>query len=192
MITTSTRERLKEIMRRAIMWGPVVLSSGELSDHYFDGKIVTLDAEGSFFVAKMILDMIKSDIESGAINSIGGLTLGADPIIASTVTLSYIEKCPINGFIVRKEQKRHGKQKWIEGVINSGDKVIIIDDVTTKGNSVMKAIERVKEAGAEVVKIISIVDRLEGARDLFERAGYNFNPIFTKDELLDKECVEIL
>jgi orotate phosphoribosyltransferase len=93
MNTSSTREKLKEILiRRAIVWGPVFLSSGEQSDYYFDGKIVTLDAEGSYLVAKMILDMIKSDIENGNVDSIGGLTLGADPIIASTITLMLRQK----------------------------------------------------------------------------------------------------
>ena len=112
--------------------------------------------------------------------------MGADPIIASTITLSYINDCPINGFIVRKEPKKHGKQLLVEGILKKNDRVIIIDDVTTTGASVLKAINTIEEIGAQVIKIISIVDRLEGAKDSFKNKGYEFNSIFTKDELFDK------
>jgi len=188
--TKSTKEKLREIlMSLAFNSGSFSLSSGEQSSYYFDGKRVTLNAEGSFLVAKEILDRIKGDILNGNIKAIGGLTLGADPIIASTITLSWIEHCPINGFIVRKEAKKHGKQLFIEGIVNRDDRVIIIDDVTTKGTSVLKAIKKTEEAGAKVIKIISIVDRLEGAKECFEKENIEFEPIFTKDELFEKEYV---
>ena len=188
MITISTKERLKEIlMHLSVESGrSFSLSSGVQSNFYIDGKQVTLHPEGSFLVAKVILEMITNDIQNGGVDAIGGLTLGADPIIASTITLSYINDCPINGFIVRKEPKKHGKQLLVEGILKKNDRVIIIDDVTTTGASVLKAINTIEEIGAQVIKIISIVDRLEGAKDSFKNKGYEFNSIFTKDELFDK------
>jgi orotate phosphoribosyltransferase len=162
-----------------------ILSSGKKSNYYIDGKMVTLDSEGSFLTAKVIFDMI-APIDFDAI---GGLTLGADPIVAALALFGYINKRPIQTFIVRKEPKKHGTMKLIEGKLVQGSKVIIVDDVVTTGNSILQAINVVKQEKCEVVKIIALVDRQEGAREKFNSLGYEFEPIFTKEDLgITDEC----
>lgn len=155
------------------------LSSGKKSDYYIDGKMVTLDSEGAFLTAKVIFDMIASvDFDA-----IGGLTLGADPIVGALALFGYINNKPIQAFIVRKEPKKHGTMKLIEGKLTKGSKVIIVDDVVTTGNSILQAIETVEKENCEVVKIIVLVDRQDGAREKFNSKGYEFEPIFTKEDL---------
>ncbi|MFH1063301.1 MAG: orotate phosphoribosyltransferase [Candidatus Omnitrophota bacterium] len=154
----------------------VVLASGKISNYYFDGRISSLSSQGSYLMAKIILDMIKKD----KINAIGGLTLGADPIIGATVALSYKRNTPINGFIVRKNEKKHGMRKLIEGPkLKKSSKVLIIDDVVTTGSSTIQAIEAVQSIGCEIVRVIAIVDRCEGAQENIKKAGCTLESIFT-------------
>jgi orotate phosphoribosyltransferase len=154
----------------------VVLASGKISNYYFDGRISSLSSQGSYLMAKIILDMIKND----KINAIGGLTLGADPIIGATVALSYKLGNPINGFIVRKTEKKHGMQKLIEGPeLKKSSKVLIIDDVVTTGSSTIQAINAVQKVGCKIVRVIAIVDRCEGAKENIEKAGCKLESIFT-------------
>ena len=171
---------LEKIKNEALEIGTKrILSSGKKSDYYIDGKIVTLDSEGSFLTAKVIFDMI----EPVDFDAIGGLTLGADPIVAALALFGYINKRPIQTFIVRKEPKKHGTMKLIEGKLVQGSKVIIVDDVVTTGKSILQAIDVVKQEKCEVVKIIALVDRQEGAREKFNSLGYEFEPIFTRENL---------
>lgn len=155
------------------------LSSGKKSNYYIDGKMMTLDSEGAFLTAKVIFDMI----DSVDFDAIGGLTLGADPIVGALALFGYINNKPIQTFIVRKEPKKHGTMKLIEGKLTKGSKVIIVDDVVTTGNSILQAIETVEKENCEVVKIIVLVDRQDGAREKFNSRGYEFEPIFTKEDL---------
>jgi orotate phosphoribosyltransferase len=175
----SKRRRLQEIIRdkSLLKESDFVLASGAHSNYYFDMKQTTQDPEGVTLVADVLFDYLrKFDFEY-----LGGLATGAIPIMAAVCMRSWPER-PIPGFFVRDEAKDHGTRKLIDGVIKNGARVIIVDDVTTKGDSAMKAVHGVRARNCEVVAVISLVDRLEGARENFERAGVPFEALFdTRD-----------
>lgn len=171
-------ELLKLVKEKAVRKGKFILSSGKTSDYYLDGKQVTLDPQGLFLLGKAILSML----HGVQVDAIGGPTLGADPIAAAVALLSSQTGKPLKAFIVRKEEKKHGTQKKIEGPeLSPGDRVVVVEDVITSGKSVKEAIEALEELKCRVVKIICLVDREEGAAKTL--ANYNFSPIFTKIEL---------
>ena len=175
---TLKQDMLKLIQEKAVVRGERKLASGKISQYYIDGKQVTLDAQGLFLTAKIILHAAQA---AGA-DAVGGPTLGADPIAAAVSVLSSQSGKPIKAFIVRKEAKDHGMQKMIEGpALAPGDKVVMLEDVITTGGSVLKAIKEVENLGAKVVKTICLVDRNEGASEVL--ANYHYAPIFTLREL---------
>jgi orotate phosphoribosyltransferase len=157
----------------AVLYGEFVLSSGLKSDHYWDGKKVTLSAAGANLVGKVIYEMISSL----KIDAVGGLEMGAIPIAAAVAVVSHLEGHDIPAFIVRKSAKEHGTKKVVEGYLNDGDNVVIVEDVVTTGESVFKAIEAVQARGCKVVKIIALVDRHEGGSDRLRGQGYDFESI---------------
>jgi len=172
------KELLKLIQEKAVVHGERKLASGKISQYYIDGKQVTLDAQGLFLAAKVILPIAQA---VGA-DAIGGPTLGADPLAAAVSVLSSQSGKPLKAFIVRKESKDHGMQKMIEGpALAPGDKVVMLEDVITTGGSVLKAIREVETLGAKVVKTICLVDRNEGASEML--ASYHYTPIFTLRDL---------
>lgn len=175
---TLKQELLKLIQEKAVVHGERTLASGKVSQYYIDGKQVTLDAQGLFLAAKLILHSAQA---AGA-DAVGGPTLGADPIAAAVSVLSSQSGKPLKAFIVRKGAKDHGMQKMIEGpALSPGDKVVMLEDVITTGGSVLKAIQEVEKLGAKVVKTICLVDRNEGASEVL--ASYHYAPIFTLREL---------
>lgn len=137
------------------------LTSGGLSNYYFNCKAVTLSPEGMYLIGNIIYDMIASLNVKG----IGGLTLGADPIASAVAYTSYLRNNPVEAFVVRKKAKQHGTMQWIEGNIKEGDSVVVVDDVITTGSSTIQAITRLKEAGIFVKKVVVLVDRQEGGRE---------------------------
>jgi orotate phosphoribosyltransferase len=173
------REELLEMVRtKAIIKGDITLSSGQKSGFYIDGKQVTLDPRGLFLMGKVILNML----QASHVDAIGGPTLGADPIAAAVALLSCQTGKPINAFIVRKEAKKHGTQKMIEGPsIKEGDRVVMVEDVVTTGGSILKAIQEVESLKAKVVKIICLLDRKQGGSELL--GPYNYCPIFHLSDL---------
>lgn len=172
--------RLLEIIKaRSLLKGVFTLASGATSDYYLDMKPTTFNAEGLSLIADILFDMLRNE----DFNSIGGLELGSVPIINAVCVRSWPER-PIEGFVVRKEKKGHGTDKKIDGNFRDNTTVILIDDVTTKGGSVMAAVRAVRERGAKVKKIITIVDRLEGAERNLAREGIPLLPIFTTHDLL--------
>jgi orotate phosphoribosyltransferase len=176
------RERLKVILQNnSILRGKFKLSSGQESDYYIDARLTTLDAEGIFIIGKIFLDEILRDSD---IEAVGGPTIGADPIVGSILSLSYKDGHKLRGFLVRKEEKLHGRRKLIEGNLRAGDKVAVVEDVATTGSSILKAIDAVKKEDACVKKVLVIVDREEGARQSLKNMGYEFFSIFTIGELL--------
>ncbi len=176
------KERLKEILQeKSILRGDFTLASGKKSDYYIDARLTTLDAEGVNLIGKIFLEEIKKD---SSITAVGGPTMGADPIVGSILVLSYEEDYPLPGFLVRKEEKGHGTGKLIEGNLKPKDRVAMIEDVVTTGGSVIKAINAVRDSGAEVSKLLVIVDREEGAKSKFEEMGVKFFSIFQISELL--------
>lgn len=169
------KQDLKKLLKEtgAVKFGDFTLSSGKKSDFYVDCRKVTLHPQGAKLIGKIILDKIKSL----KVDAVGGLTLGADPITGAVVTLS-----DIPGFIVRKKAKEHGTGQKIEGLIEKGWNVVIVEDVATTGASALQAIQAAEAIGAKVVKVISVVDREEGAVEALKK--YCFDPIFTKSELI--------
>ncbi len=162
----------------------VTLASGRKSTFYFDGKQTTLHPRGAVLVGKAFFDELKHF--PGPIDGVGGLTMGADPIATALSMTSSLVGDPIPAFIIRKEPKGHGTGQWLEGRKNlvPGARVIIVEDVLTTGGSALKAVERAREEGLEVVGIITLVDREEGGREAVETQGITLRSIFTKSEVV--------
>lgn len=180
------RNRLLELFRRrSLMIGDFTLVSGMKSRYYFDGKKTTLDPEGAYLSAKLILEELKK--RSIDAQAIGGLTLGADPIVSAVAAVSFAERRlyqPLGAFIVRKEPKKHGTQLYIEGFSGAeGARVVIIDDVCTTGESAQKAIVRAEAAGFQVAAVLALVDRRQGASEKLK--DYLFIPLLSAAEILD-------
>ena len=178
--------RLLELLKeKSYERGKFALASGRESDIYIDGKQTTLSAEGSYLVGKIFYDIIR--MFKIPIEGVGGLSLGADPIVTAISLVSYTEGNPIHAFIVRKEPKKHGTSLWVEGGKNlsKGARVAIVDDVVTTAGSTLKAIHRAKEEGYEVVKVLTLVDRDEGGRENLAKEGYQLEAIFTKEDFLN-------
>ncbi len=178
------REKLKRIiLELSYEKRLVTLASGRQSDFYFDGKQTTLHAEGGFLIGKLFYDAIR---DVPGVEAVGGITLGADPIATATSIAAHLEGNNMHAFIIRKEPKGHGTGQWLEGRKNlpPGTKVVIVEDVVTTGGSSMKAVNRAKEEGLEVLGIVTLVDREEGGRENIEAEGYWLKAIFTKSELV--------
>jgi orotate phosphoribosyltransferase len=174
------RDRLLELLRaKALEVRKVVLSSGRTSDFYVDCKRVTLDPEGAYLTAKLFLEMIRPDV-----SAVGGLTLGADPIVASIAVLGHTQGRDLPALIVRKEPKKHGTMSFVEGpILEKGASVAVIEDVVTSGASILRAIERIAAVGYRPVQALTILDRMEGGREALEARGYRLESIFTRDDL---------
>ena len=156
------------------------LVSGRMSQFYVNCKPVTLCARGMFLAGHLLFDEIKDDDVTG----VGGLTFGADPLAVATAFASELKARPINAFSIRKTRKDHGMIRWIEGDIQPGERVAIIDDVATTGGSTIKAIERARSEGLEVVRAVILVDRQEGGIDNIRQHVPNLSSIVTRDELV--------
>jgi orotate phosphoribosyltransferase len=173
-------ELLQLLVTKALKKGDFTLASGAKSTYYINCKECTLDARGSYLIARIMLAMIADDIP----DAVGGLTMGADPIVGSILALGGMEDLTLRGFMVRKEAKDHGTKSLVEGPLTKGDRVVIIEDVVTTGGSSMKAIRAVEEMGCRVAKVIAIVDRQQGGQENFSKEGYHLESIFMVDELL--------
>ncbi len=165
----SARESLKnEIIKKAVVHGKVILSSGKEADYYVDLRRITLDHVAAPLVGEVMLDLTK-DLEFDAV---GGLTLGADPVATAMMHVASRNGRSLDSFVVRKEGKAHGLQRRIEGPDVKGKRVLADEDTSTTGGSVLTAVEALKEAGAIVVGVAVIVER--GAKDAIEAAGYKY------------------
>jgi orotate phosphoribosyltransferase len=177
----SAREQLIRLLAQyAYQEGDFTLSSGAKSTFYLDAKQVTYRPGGAALVGAAVVEIAAKHGASG----VGGLTMGADAIVASAVTVSAGTANPLIGFIGRKEQKKHGLGKWIEGVSPRGHRVVIVDDVITTGDSLLKSVEQARADGAEVVATIGVVDREQGgAASIRERTGAPFYALSTITEI---------
>lgn len=181
------RQRLKQIiLEKSYRKGTFKLTSGLESDFYIDGKQTTLSAEGAYLCGLLIFDLIRSHPEK--IGAVGGMTLGADPLVTAASIASYLAKDPIPAFIVRKESKKHGTEAFIEGQKNmpEGCRVTLLEDVVTTGGTLLKVIDRVEAQGYKVAQIITVVDRQEGGADALAEKGYTLEALFTRAQLLDE------
>lgn len=163
--------------------GDFTLASGRKSDYYFDCRQTALHPEGSWLIGTLFNAML-ADLP---IVGVGGMTLGADPLISATTALSHETGKPLAGLIVRKEAKDHGTGQYVEGLGNfkPHDKVAMLEDVVTTGGSLMKACDRVKAAGLDVIAVCTVLDRGEGGREAIHAAGYDLRALFTRKELLE-------
>ena len=181
----AARARLAEIIRkRSFGRGEITLVSGRKSNFYFNMKPTMLDPEGAALIARLVLDALGEE----KIDYVGGLEMGAVPISGAIAALSALEGKPIAAFFVRKKPKEHGAKLAVEGLAPGetlhGKRTAVIEDVTTTGGSAMKALEAAKDAGAEIVLVLTIVDRQEGASEAFAAAGLRFRALFTAGEFL--------
>lgn len=178
-----TRARLYDIVRtKSFVKGHVVLASGKESDHYFDMKPTMFDPEG----AELLAELVSTRIAATDANIVGGLEMGAVPLITPISIAARRAGRALPGFFVRKTVKDHGTKKLIDGLSDvSGKRVAIVEDVTTTGGSAMKAVEALTAAGATIVLVISILDREEGAAKLYADAGIPFASLFTASEFLN-------
>ena len=158
------------------------LVSGRMSQFYVNCKPVTLCARGMFLAGHLLFEEIKDDDVTG----VGGLTFGADPLAVATAFASELKARPINAFSIRKTRKDHGMIRWIEGDVQPGERVAIIDDVATTGGSTIKAIERARSEGLEVVRAVIFVDRQEGGLENIKQHVSNVCSVITRDELVER------
>lgn len=156
------------------------LASGKKSDFYINCKPTALHPQGMFLIGHLILEKLKDT----PVHGVGGLTFGADPVAMATAFASGLQNIPIQAFSIRKEQKDHGLIRWVEGDMHPGDRVVIIDDVVTTGGSTIKAIERAKETGLEVCRVIVLVDREEGGMDNIRQHVSDVCAILTRSEVM--------
>ena len=163
--------------RGALQYGDFALSSGARSSYYFAGRLLSLDPEGAHLIAKALLPLV---IGSGA-KAIGGPTLGADPIIGAVTFLSYMNGDPIPGFIVRAAPKEHGTGKVVEGPLQRGTPVAIVDDVCTSAKALFRAIEAVEAIDCTVLAVLAVLDRKQGGSDELRRRGYKFQALLEAD-----------
>ena len=158
------------------------LVSGQTSRFYVNCKPTTLSARGMVLVGNLVFESVCNR----QIQAIGGLTFGADPIAMAAAYASALKGFPFDAFSIRKTQKDHGIVKWVEGDIQPGQRVAIIDDVATTGGSTVKAIERARSEGLEVVKAVILVDRQEGGLENIRQHVDDISAIVTRDELLQR------
>lgn len=178
---SENRERLLTLIQeRALMKGPIKLASGKVSDFYLDMKMIELMPEGAHLIGEVLHEFIH-DME---IDAIGGLAVGAVPMVTSIVECCFRHGKDLEGFFVRDEKKQHGTMKTIEGRLPENARVVVVDDVVTTGGSTKKAVDAVVAAGAEVVAILAIVDRDAGAAELFATMTDDYRAVFTKAEVL--------
>lgn len=168
-------ELIALIRDKALRFGDFTLASGKRAKFYLDCREVTLDATGARLIGEAMLDLIAGDLPQ----AVGGMSLGADPIVGAIITTAGLRGLPLKGFLVRKEAKSHGTGKFVEGPVTSGDRVVIVEDVVTTGGSSLLAIERAEAVGLKVEKVLAIIDRLEGGREAFAARGYELQTLLT-------------
>ncbi len=175
------KEELLELLKKdAYKKGEFTLSSGKTSEHYVNCKPVTLTGRGLTLTSLLMLKELDAGI-------VGGLTLGADPLVSGVSLVSALDGRLVNALIVRKEAKGHGTQAWIEGPeLSKGTKVTVLEDVVTTGGSAIKAAEKLRDAGYVVERVVAMVDREEGGAEAMKEAGLELRSLFLLKELCQK------
>jgi orotate phosphoribosyltransferase len=177
------KQRLLEILKKlSYEEGEFILKSGKKSTYYIDARETALNPEGMWLIGRIMHGMVR---EIPGIGAVGGVSVGADPLVCAVVLASYGMKDNLAGFFIRKEPKGHGKNLWIEGAKNlqKGMDVIVLEDVVTTGGSSLKAVEITENEGYKVKGIIALLDRLDGGKEVIESRGYMFKSIFNLNDL---------
>ena len=182
MGTGFDRRRLIDLLKRdALRTGTFTLASGRSSHYYVDGRTVTLSGEGAAVIGEGVLGAIA---DLSGVEAVGGLTMGADPIVGATLAVAGAGTRPgLLGFLVRKEAKGHGMAKLVEGPLKPGMTVVIVDDVATTGGSSLQAVAAVEAIGCKVARVVVVLDRLEGAAAVFAAKGLDFQALVTIRDL---------
>jgi orotate phosphoribosyltransferase len=184
MLDTQERDRLRRmLLDRSMRFGEFVLSSGATSNYYIDVRKTSLHPEGLRLVSRMFWEVLKDE----GVTAVGGLTLGADPLVAGLMLHSLEAGRPLEGFLVRRSSKDHGMRGQVEGNLAGHKRVAILDDVITSGESALIAAEAAESYKAEVVRVVAVVDRGQGAAQIFQQRGYPFSALFSIGELLPAE-----
>jgi orotate phosphoribosyltransferase len=179
--TKAHRDRLIAIIRERSFQkgGEVKLASGRSSTFYFNMKPTMLHPEGAYLIGRLIVQALEDE----RVDLVGGLEIGAVPLATSVAAVSHEMGRPLGAFFVRKQAKEHGTQSLVEGLSRGesmkGKRVVVLEDVTTTGGSAMKAVEALRQEGAEIVSVLTVVDRLEGATETFKAAGLPFHAVLT-------------
>ncbi len=185
MQTSGAKARLAELLyHKSYQEGDFTLTSGKKSDYYFDCKQTALHPEGAYLLGRIFLDMLYTYEKYP--EGVGGMTLGADPLVSAVIVMSYIDNRPLPGFIVRKKAKGHGTGQFLEGMANfrPGQRVCMLEDVITTGGTLITACERVRDTGLEIGSILCVLDREEGGAENIVQAGFDLQCIFTRQSLL--------
>ena len=171
------------LLAKSYKEGDFVLASGRRSDYYFDCRVTALSAEGSWLIGKLFNEILAQL----AIKGVGGMSLGADPLVSATTVISWELGRPLHGLLVRKQAKDHGTAQFVEGLGNfdQGDNVAMLEDVVTTGCSLLLACNRVRDCGLKIGACCAILDREEGGREALAKAGYNLLSLFTRKDLLE-------
>lgn len=175
-------DRLLELLKeKSYMKKKVILASGRESDFYIDVRQTALHPEGMVLIGRKIFNLV-----SGQVKAVGGITSGADPLVCAVAVVSFLEKNPLMAFFIRKELKKHGTSQWIEGAKNltPGMPVAILEDVVTTGASTLFAIEKAKEFGCDVKRVICVVDREEGGAEEIQKNGYRLESLYKKTDFI--------
>ncbi len=169
------------IAERAVRRGRFTLASGRQASFYIDAKQVVLEAHGAMLVGRAILERLQS---LGPLpDAVGGMAIGADPITAAVVTMAGVAEVSLRGFMVRKEPKGHGLQRYVEGPVEPGQRVVIVEDVVTTGGSSLMAIDRAIEFGLVVERLVTVIDRLAGGREALAARGIAMESLVTIRDL---------
>ena len=183
VILRDERQTLCELLRaRSVRKGDFVLASGARSTYYIDARLTTMSGSGQLLIGRRALAEI--DERGWTPDAVGGLTLGADPVAYAIAHAAAVAGRTIDAFTVRKQAKEHGTGRLIEGNLREGSRVLVVEDVITTGDSALRAVQAVTEAGARVIGVLSVVDREEGGRARIEAAGHPVAALFTASELL--------
>lgn len=180
-LPTAKAELIDLINAKALKRGTFRLASGREASFYLDAKQVVLDAHGAMLVGRAILERFKTLPRIP--DAVGGMSIGADPITGAVVTMAGVAGTPLKGFLIRKEPKDHGTKRYVEGPVEPGQRVVIVEDVTTTGGSSLVAIDRAQEFGLVVDRVITVIDRLAGAEAAFAARGIPFESLVTIRDL---------
>ena len=172
------------LAQRSVRRGRFTLASGRESTHYVDARLTTMSPEGLAVIGPLALEAIRA--QEWAVDAVGGLTLGADPIAYAVALASVTHPPLVRAFTVRKEAKQHGTGRLIEGPMREGDRVVVIEDVITTGGSALRAAEAIQRAGASVSGVLALVDREEDGRAALESQGFQVVCLATITELLEQ------
>ncbi len=169
------------LLEKSYRAGEVILTSGRKSDYYFDCKQTALHPEGAWLIGNLLFDLLPEGIVG-----VGGMTLGADPLVTAVSLVSFLRDRPMPAFIVRKAAKGHGTNQFLEGLSNfpAGARVALLEDVVTTGGTLLTVIDRVEAAGLKVGAVVAVLDRKEGGAERLAERGFPLHSIFTRDALL--------